>query len=157
MKNFCFIILKPDALKRELADAILDRFIKEGFSIEIIGYKKATEPLIKEHYEEVIQRLGQAFEKQLANGLQNEYVLPVILSHKSDDAITIGRKITGATDPSKADPGTIRGEFGQDSFELSAKEERFCNNLIHTCDSTQAYNKEINIWFGKNISSKYKV
>lgn len=156
MRNFCFIIMKPDALKRGLVDVITDRFLKEGFLVEMVGHKEATESVAKEHYAEVIQRLGQVFERQLANGLLGEYVMPMILSHEGD-AISLSRKITGATDPSKADPGTIRGDFGTDSFEKSNKEERFCNNLLHASDGVEAYNNEIDIWFEKSISSKFKI
>ena len=65
------------------------------------------------------------------------------------------RKVVGATNPAEADKGTIRGDFGTDSFEKSAAENRGCHNLIHASDSSEAVHREIALWFGEEYAEKY--
>jgi nucleoside-diphosphate kinase len=64
-----------------------------------------------------------------------------------DDAVALIRQIVGKTDPSKADKGTIRGDFGEDSFEAADKEGRSVYNLIHASGNDEEAALEVNLWF----------
>jgi len=155
MKSFSFIMFKPDALERELVDVILERFKAENFTIEAVGCKLATEELILTHYEEPMSRVKGLRENAL-NSLTGKYLIPVIVSLENEDAIEKVTKIVGKTNPPAAEVGTIRRDFGEDSFEKADKENRFLNNLIHRCDDKEAYNREIKLWFNEIIYNKYK-
>ncbi|MCL2860200.1 MAG: nucleoside-diphosphate kinase [Oscillospiraceae bacterium] len=152
---YTFIMLKYDALERELAEAILQRFKKEGFNIEIVGFKKATREIIIAHYEEAFGRIPGLEEKALKDLVDKDF-MPIILSSNHENTIEKAREIIGATDPIKAEAGTIRKDFGIDSREKADSENRWLDNLIHSCDSKESYNNEIKIWLGDEIYNQYK-
>ena len=79
----------------------------------------------------------------------------MIVRSKHDSIISDIRQIVGATDPSKAEKGTIRGDLGDDSFERCANENRSCYNLIHASDSLETAKKETTVWFGKEVAQQY--
>lgn len=147
MKSYALIIFKPDALEAELVETILARFIAVGFQIEMTGFKKVSEQLILTHYAEVVEKLGKSFQEMAITAFVGKTMLPIILSQEGTDAISNSRKLTGATDPSAALKGTIRGDFGADSFAKADAEERCCNNLIHCSDSLEAVLVETKLWF----------
>jgi nucleoside-diphosphate kinase len=126
------IILKPDAVQRGLCGQILTRFEKKG--LQIVGCKlmKIPAPLAETHYE---PHRGKPFYAGLVKFMTSSPVLVLALAGK--DAITIARKLMGATFGSKADAGTIRGDFGvSNSF-----------NLIHGSDSPEAATRELGLFF----------
>lgn len=155
MKSYALIIFKPDALDRELIESILARFSQNDFQIELAGYKKVTESLILSHYAEVIEKLGDWFESLIITDFVGENMIPVILSQSGEKAIENARALTGATDPAKADAGTIRGDLGIDSMEMANKENRSCYNLIHCSDSQQAFIDECKLWFDNEVIAPY--
>lgn len=147
MKSYALIIMKPDALEAELVETIVARFIAAGFQIEMVGFKKVTEHLILTHYAEVIEKLGESFKKNAITAFVGKIMVPIILSQEGTDAISNSRKLTGATDPTAALKGTIRGDFGADSFVKADAEGRCCNNLIHCSDSIESVLAESKLWF----------
>ena len=106
MKTYAFIIMKPDALERELVETISQRFRNEGFSIEKIGYRNVDEQLILNHYQEVIERFGESFKAAVISSYAGKGMIPMLLSQDSPAAVVNSRALTGATDPSKAEQGT---------------------------------------------------
>ena len=126
------IIFKPDAVQRGLCGEILTRFEKKG--LQIVGAKMMTIPrqLAETHY---APHKGKPFYDGLVKFMTSSPVVVVALQGK--DAIIIARKMMGATFGSKAEPGTIRGDFGvSNSF-----------NLIHGSDSPEAAQKELGLFF----------
>jgi nucleoside-diphosphate kinase len=126
------IILKPDAVQRGLSGEILTRFEKKG--LQIVGCKlvRITQQLAETHYE---PHKGKPFYPGLVKFMTSSPVLVLALAGK--DAITIARKMMGATFGSKAEPGTIRGDYGvSNSF-----------NLIHGSDSPEAAQRELGLFF----------
>src|SRR5213082_1965370 len=126
------IILKPDAIQRGLTGEIITRFEKKG--IQIVGVKlmKIAPSLAEQHY---APHKGKPFYEGLVKFMTSSPVLVLALAGK--DLITIARKMMGATFGSKAEPGTIRGDFGvSNSF-----------NLIHGSDSPEAATKELGLFF----------
>jgi nucleoside-diphosphate kinase len=147
MKTYALIILKPDALEAELAEPIIRRFFEEGFRIEMIGYKSVDETLILTHYAHVVEKLGESFKKMAVAAFVGKAMVPIVLSQDGENAIANSRTLTGATDPAKAAPGTIRGNLGTDSFENADREGRCCYNLIHCSDSLESLLAELKLWF----------
>ena len=152
---YSFIFLKPDALERNLVTAVLERLLSIGLKIEIFNYVYVTEDLIDRHYQQVIDKLGEPFRDKAHRSFAGRYVIPVIISSYSPNVIQEIRTLVGATDPVKAQPGTIRADFGIDSMEKAISEDRCCDNLIHASDSMESYIFESGLWFGKEISSKF--
>ena len=158
------IIIKPDGVQRNLVDKIIERF--EAASLKVIKKKKLTadKKLISEHYpnsmaEAIGEKSIKAGEKVdpvkhglkvvkwLRDYLTSGTVIAMIL--EGEDAIRKARDVTGYTDPSKAEKGTIRGDFGDDSILQANKEKRPVRNLIHASDSKENAEREIKLWFGK--------
>lgn len=127
------IILKPDAVQRGLCGRIISRFEDKG--LQIVGARLMTidQQLAARHYE---SHQGKPFYEGLVRFMTSSPVL--VLALRGVGAIEISRKMMGATFGSKADPGTIRGDFGvSNSF-----------NLIHGSDSPEAATRELELFFG---------
>ncbi|MCC5785726.1 MAG: nucleoside-diphosphate kinase [Phycisphaerales bacterium] len=126
------IILKPDAVQRGLMGRIISRFEDKG--LQVVGSKmmQISQDLAATHYEAHKER---PFYKGLVSFMTSSPVL--VLAIRGNDAIAISRKMMGATFGSKAEPGTIRGDFGvSNSF-----------NLIHGSDSPEAAERELSLFF----------
>lgn len=152
---YSFIMLKPDAVERGLALPILAYFQKAGIALELADCRKTDTRVLFEHYADVIRKMGPEFEIKYANEFTNRYVMPMVVKSAEPELIARIRKLVGATDPSKAAKGTIRGDFGQDSFEKCSAEGRCCRNLIHASDSPESLYRELKLWFGEKYAEKY--
>lgn len=127
------IILKPDAVQRGLVGRIINRFEDKGLQIVGLKLMRISEELAARHYEAHRER---PFYPGLVKFMTSSPV--VVLAVRGVGAIAICRKMMGATFGSKAEPGTIRGDFGvSNSF-----------NLIHGSDSPEAGEREIGLFFG---------
>lgn len=144
-----FVMLKPDAVDRQLGYDIMRYFTTSGIKIECFDVQTATEQKVRIHYEEVIAKYGEDFARKMLNMFEGKTVVPIVLSG-GDDIIAQVRRIVGATEPAKADKGTIRGDLGNgDCNKLSAAEGRVVRNLIHASDCIEAVKREISIWLPK--------
>lgn len=126
------IILKPDAVQRNLCGQIISRFETKG--LQIVGMKmmKISPQLAETHYD---VHKGKPFYTGLVKFMTSSPVIVLALAGK--DAIGIARNMMGATFGSKAAPGTIRGDFGvSNSF-----------NLIHGSDSPESATRELSLFF----------
>ncbi len=126
------IILKPDAVQRGLCGEIIARFEKKGLQIAGSKFMKIPQQLAETHYE---PHKGKPFYPGLVKFMTSSPV--VVLALEGKDVIAISRKMMGATFGSKAEPGTIRGDFGvSNSF-----------NLIHGSDSAENAARELSLFF----------
>ncbi|MCC6424506.1 MAG: nucleoside-diphosphate kinase [Phycisphaerales bacterium] len=126
------IIFKPDAVQRGLCGRILSRFEQKGLQVVGLKLMQIHRALAEKHYE---SHKGKGFYDGLLNFMTSSPV--VVLALEGKDAIAIARKMMGATFGSKAEPGTIRGDFGvSNSF-----------NLIHGSDSPEAATRELGLFF----------
>lgn len=128
------IILKPDAVQRGLMGKIITRFEDKG--LQIVGMKltQITPQLAETHY---AAHKGKGFYNGLVKFMTSSPVL--VMAVRGVGAIAICRAMMGATFGSKADAGTIRGDFGvSNSF-----------NLIHGSDSPEAAERELGLFFAK--------
>ncbi|MDN3515592.1 MAG: nucleoside-diphosphate kinase [Candidatus Brocadia sp.] len=134
------IILKPDAVQRRLLGKILSRFEEKGFQLLGLKMIQIPESLARRHY---AMHEGRDFFEPLIRYTISAPVLVMVL--KGKNAVEIVRKMMGATFGSKAEPGTIRGDY--------AISNRF--NLIHGSDSPTNAEKEIGIFFRKEELFEY--
>ena len=129
-------IIKPDAVERNLDDKIKSIFINKGFKIvkekKIKLEKEDAEKFYKVHE-------TKPFYNDLCEYLSSGPVVVMVL--EKEDAILANRKIMGATDPKKAEEGTIRKEFG-----ISIDK-----NSVHGSDSIDNAKIEINFFFKTNL------
>src|SRR4051812_15791129 len=126
------IILKPDAVQRNLCGEIITRFEKKGLQIVGCKFMKIPTQLAETHYE---PHKGKPFYAGLVKFMTSSPV--VVLALEGKDAIAVARKMMGATFGSKAEPGTIRGDYGvSNSF-----------NLIHGSDSPESAVRELGLFF----------
>lgn len=126
------IILKPDAIQRGLAGQILQRFERKG--LRIVGAKLMLVPKeqAQKHYAE---HKGKPFYDGLIKFVTSSPVM--VLAIQGLEAIAVCRTLIGATNGRKADPGTIRGDFGMSGGF----------NLVHGSDSPESAERELALWF----------
>lgn len=126
------ILLKPDAIEKQLVGKVLTRFENAGFAIRGIKMIQLDEPILREHYAHI---LDIPVFPQLMTFMQRTPVIALVL--QGEDAINQVRALIGPTDSRAAAPGTIRGDFGEDKMV----------NVCHASDSTTAATLEINRFF----------
>ncbi len=129
-----FIIIKPDAVKRNIIGKILSRFEERGIRIKAMRMMRMS----KEEAEKLYSiHKGKPFYDSLINYITSDKVVVCVLEADTDKLIEIVRKMTGRTNPAEAEPGTIRGDFG---VAMEA-------NVIHASDSIDSVNREMPIFF----------
>ena len=126
------VLLKPDAVARNLAGEILARFERKGLTIVAMKMLQITPELARRHY---VEHANKPFypdlEKYVTGGLSIALIL------EAPEVISIVRTLVGPTDGSLAPPGTIRGDYSL-SFRF---------NLVHASDSPQSAAREIAVFF----------
>jgi nucleoside-diphosphate kinase len=145
-----FVLIKPDAMKRRLEHVIINELKSLPCVIKQMKEVVVNEEIILKHYHEVIVRLDlPGFKDMILNEFKDQKVL--ILECESDDEtlIQLIRTKIGATDPSLADPSSIRGRYGEDSLALAKTSSRMIRNLIHASDSVEAAEFECELWFNE--------
>ena len=120
MNNRTFTIIKPDAMSKGYAGAILDRIIQEGYHFKALKMTKLTREKAGEFYAVHKER---PFYYELVEFMSSGPVIAAIL--EKENAVNDFRKLIGATDPAKADAGTIRKLYATSLGE----------NAIHGSDS----------------------
>lgn len=148
MASRTFIMLKPDAIEKNLESEIL-AFFKE-YGIEVVRWNSVVvdESLIINHYQEVIEKLNMPdFPNRIRHYFVGKTVRIFEVESKENNVVSKVRELIGATDPVKAGPDTIRGKYSSDSMDLAKEEQRLVHNLIHASDSDESAHKEIELWF----------
>jgi nucleoside-diphosphate kinase len=158
------VILKPDALERNLAGAIIDRYERAGLKIvDMHYYRRVNEAVLRMHYpDSMAEGLGKkaqlaapgitdakAHGMKVLERLRKYFTRNPVLAIRfgGEDAIPLVRKVTGYTDPATADKGTIRGDYGTDTIAKSTAEGRAVENLIHASGNPEEAKIELALWF----------
>jgi len=126
------ILCKADAVARGLIGEIVARYERRGYAIAAMKLMVVDEALAKKHYAE---HTGKPFFNGLVEFLTCAPIVALVV--EGADAIEGCRTTNGATNPIKAAPGTVRGDFGQ----------TIGRNLVHASDSAESAKREIAIWF----------
>lgn len=151
MMERTLVLLKPDAVQRSLVGEILTRFEKVG--VKIVGMKMVwvDEKFSKLHYSD---HVSKPFYKGLEEFIVQGPLIAVVLEGVS--AIETIRKLVGSTEPKKAAPGTIRGDYAHHSYEYADNKKIAIKNLIHASDSVESAKKEVSLWFKPEELHTYK-
>ncbi|EMS63054.1 Nucleoside diphosphate kinase IV, chloroplastic/mitochondrial [Triticum urartu] len=127
-----FIAIKPDGVQRGLISEIVSRFERKGYKLVAIKLVVPSKQFAEKHYHDLKER---PFFSGLCDFLSSGPVLAMVW--EGEGVIKYGRKLIGATDPSKSEPGTIRGD-------LAVVVGR---NIIHGSDGPETAKDEIALWF----------
>lgn len=133
-------MIKPDGVQRGLVGRIIQRIEAKG--LKIVSMKMRTIPIdvAEEHY---LEHKNKPFFKDLVGFITSGPSVPMVVEGKG--AIAEVRKMNGATNPSAAQPGTIRGDYGLDMGR----------NVIHGSDSPESAAREIALHFDESELSSY--
>lgn len=142
MSERTLIIIKPDGMKRNLAEEIIKRYEKAGLNVIAKKIVATDKNLLRQHYS---AHVNKPFYPGLEKFMRESPMLAFVLEGKN--AIAKAREVTGATDPRKAAKGTIRGDLGEDSQEKADSEKRAIRNLVHAAGNKVEAEKEIKLWF----------
>jgi len=129
-----FSMIKPDAVNKNLIGEILKRLSDAGFTLAAGKFVNVAREQAEELY---IEHKEKEFYQGLVDFALEGPVFLMVL--KRENAIAKLREIIGATDPKKAELGTIRGDF--------AKDQELPKNMIHASDSPESAEREIRIFF----------
>lgn len=133
MPDRTLVLLKPDAVERKLIGAITSRFEQKNLTIIAMELRQLDAEILARHYEE---HQGKGFYGELVEFMSRGPVVAMVIEGP-EDTWEVVRTLVGATNPRKADAGTIRGDLGI----------LFTENLVHGSDSLDSATREIGIFF----------
>lgn len=174
-----FLMIKPDGVKRGLIGKIYSKFEDMGLKMVAARMIHATEEQARGNYpgtkewlegmgsktynnydgdeEKIMADLGTVDKLEIGNKIYDALVTyltegPVVLSvWEGNHAVRVGRKLIGLTDPTLADVGSVRGDYGFDTPQLAVKAGRIVfKTLVHISDAPEEAEREIKHWFGDN-------
>lgn len=135
------VLVKPDGYARGLTGEVLRRIEAKGYTLAALKVITATAERLSQHY---IEHVNKHFYPELvADMMSGPMVCVVVEGNRVIEGI---RAMAGATNPTLAAPGTIRGDFGRDWGDGSVR------NIVHSSDSTTSADREIAIWFPELVS-----
>ena len=132
MSNRTFTMIKPDAFSKGHSGAIIDKILKSGFRIISLKLTRLTPAIAGEFY---AVHKARPFYGELVDFMSSGPIIAAIL--EKDNAVADFRKLIGATDPAKADEGTIRKLFAASVGE----------NAVHGSDAADTAKQEIAYFF----------
>jgi len=175
-------MIKPDGVNRGLVGECFKRIENAGLKITAMKMVQPTREQADKHYpnekddiewfKSVAKKGREGYEKRglkfpyedmeyarnikkwLVDYLSSGPVVAAIV--EGPNAISMVRKISGATEPGQAQIGTIRGDFSVDTYKLANNLKRPLKNIVHASSSIKDAEKEIKVWFSEDEIVKYK-
>ena len=132
MAQRTLVLVKPDGVKKGLTGEIISRLEKKGLKIAAMKMLQMDKAMARKHY---AVHDGKPFFAGLVDFITSGPIVAVVV--EGDKSVEVVRKLMGETDPVKAAPGTIRGDYGLDIGE----------NLVHGSDSEENARTEIALFF----------
>ncbi len=130
------VLVKPDGYRRGLTGEVLRRIEAKGYTLAALSVLTASREQLAAHY---VEHEGKPFYEPLVEFMSSGPVTAVVV--EGQDCIKGFRSLAGATNPTEAVPGTIRGDLGRD-WGRKVQE-----NIVHGSDSPESADREIAIWF----------
>jgi len=163
-----FVMVKPDGVSRGLTDEIIRRLESAGLTIVAKKEIMADATVVAKHYPldpEYLVTMGHTDitgwteeQKQARIDVMRPRVeemqafilsgpvVPMVVEGPEGTVAKI-RELVGKTNPAEADPGTIRGDFGEDSYEQADREGRSVRTIVHASGNVEEAEAEIKNWF----------
>lgn len=174
------VIIKPDGVQRSLVGDIIKRYERTGLKLVALRFGIIDEKKLWEHYNKddawFLKKGTKIVEDKKASGLPItkeaiEYGRDIIgqlvkfmtsgptitMVWQGNQAAAVVRKITGETEPSTSDVGTIRGDLTLDSYGIAAVDDRAVRNLIHCSENAAEGAREVSLWFTENELLNYRL
>lgn len=126
------VLIKPDAVEKNLIGKIISHYENAELKVVALKMEKVSPEFAGKHYAE---HKDKSFYNHLINFITGNPLCALVI--EGDSAISKIRKINGATDPKKAEEGTIRKLYALDNSK----------NCVHASDSLESASREINLWF----------
>ena len=174
------VVIKPDGIQRTLIGEIIKRYEMVGLKLMAIKMMVPTEELIEKHYTldpawRTVTGL-KSIKGYTDKGMTPPHTDPlkitaIILKNlvkymtkgpviamvwEGAHAVQVVRKVTGGTEPLTAAIGTLRGDYGIDSYSMTDADGRAIRNLVHASGSVKEANAEITHWFKKEEVFSYR-
>ena len=130
-----FVAIKPDGVQRGLVGEVLKRFELKGYKVTALKMLTVSDEQAKAHYAE---HEGKPFYPRLIRYIQSGPIVAMVV--EGYNAVAGVRHLMGATDPDKAEVGTIRADYAQ-VMEY---------NVVHGSDSVESAEREIKIYFNED-------
>ena len=130
------VLVKPDGVKRGLVGEVISRIETKGYSIVALKMLQAERSILERHYAE---HAGKPFYEPLVEFMLSGPIVALIV--EGNRVIEGFRSLAGATDPTVAAPGTIRGDLARDQGT------KVVQNIVHGSDSVESANREVEIFF----------
>ena len=134
------VLIKPDGVQRGLTGTIIARLEERGLKLVALKMLHLDKALARRHY--AIHQ-DKPFFNDLVDYISSAPIVAAVF--EGEQTVSATRAIMGATDPAKAEAGTIRGDFGLDI-------ER---NTVHGSDAVETATEEINLFFSQNEIVSY--
>ncbi len=131
------VLIKPDGVSRSLVGEVISRIEGKGYKITALRLLHADRALLARHYAEHQTKI---FYEPLLDFMSSGPIIALIA--EGERVIEGFRSLAGATDPTVALPGTIRGDLGRDMGT------KVVQNLVHGSDSPESASREIALFFG---------
>ena len=131
------VLVKPDGVRRNLVGEVIARIERKGYSVTNIRMLQADRALLEQHYAE---HVGKPFYEPLVEFMLSGPIVALIA--EGNRVIEGSRSLAGATDPTVAAPGTIRGDLARDQGT------KVVQNIVHGSDSVESAEREISLFFG---------
>ncbi len=136
------IIIKPDALQRQLAGKIISEFEQKGLKIVAMKMMQLNRDICEKHYAHLRDK---PFFNSIVSFMTSTPVMLMVLEGK--EAVETVRKLIGITNSRQADPGSLRGRYGMS----------VSSNLVHASDSKESAEREIALFFKKEEIYHYEL
>jgi nucleoside-diphosphate kinase len=174
------VLIKPDGVQRGLVGEIIGRFERVGLKLTSLKMVHASHEDVDRHYALTEEWMKAVYDKakakyeasgepfnypdhiaygtEIKNGLvtflKSAPIVAMVL--EGERAVSLVRKLVGATEPASSAPGTIRGDLSHDTYALSNAQNRPLRNLIHASGTVEEAQNEIAIWFTDAELYKYE-
>lgn len=130
------VLIKPDGVRRNLVGEVIARIERKGYRVTDLRMLTADRSLLEAHYAE---HHGKPFYGPLVEFMLSGPIVALVAEgHRVIEGF---RALAGATDPTSAAPGTIRGDLGHDAGTTVQQ------NIVHGSDSPESAEREIALWF----------
>lgn len=174
------VLIKPDGVQRGLIGEIISRFERVGLKLTAMKMVHPVREDVDKHYALTEEWMQNVYEKAKAKYEANNQPFPfpdhiaygteikrglvdflisapiVAMVLDGEKAVSLVRKIVGATEPASSAPGTIRGDLSHDTYALSNADSRPLRNLIHASGTVDEATYEIGLWFNDTELHKYE-
>src|SRR4051812_7468870 len=151
------VLLKPDAVQREIVGEILTRFERAGLKLVGLKMLKPEEKHYHHHYEgigKLASRRGEEVYRRNTEFMMSGPVVAVVL--EGVEAVGLVRKMVGDTEPKSAQPGTIRGDYAHTTIAHANERGGGLPNVIHASADSEEAKQEITHWFSDEELFDYK-